>query len=227
MAQNVGGAIPSPATNIKYHDERASLLSQAEFPAKIPTIKGRRVAIIIRDGFDATFVNAVKTALTAAGVVPMVIGPRRRPGKSSAGGEEQPDHHFEAQRSTMFDAFIIAPGTEEQAQSLASSGRVIHWIREAFAHCKVIAALGPSISVLQAALGSLPNVTFASDQSSTDVVNSLGVITAGQYGAAGAKVDFASVASESKGFAGQFDYSMSRHRWYERETQGLTKQVAF
>lgn len=180
VAQNVGGPIPEPAANINYHNERGTQLSQLDFAPKTPTIKSRRVAILIADGFDATFLKTVKGALMAAGAVPHIMGPRRRPVKSSSGSEETPDHHFEGQRSTMFDAILLAPGSEEQAQTLAGNGRVVHWIRESFAHCKPIAALGTSIAVIKVALGNLPSVRLATDLSSTDVVNSLGVVTAGR-----------------------------------------------
>ncbi|KAG9314601.1 hypothetical protein JVU11DRAFT_5404 [Chiua virens] len=51
------------------------------------------------------------------------------------------DHHFEGQRSTLFDAIYI-PSGKEHVRALAKNGRAIHWVREAFGHCKSIAAVG-------------------------------------------------------------------------------------
>ena len=54
------------------------------------------------------------------------------------------DHHFESQRSTLFDAIYI-PSGEEHVKTLAKSGRVVHWVREAFGHLKPIAAVGEGV----------------------------------------------------------------------------------
>lgn len=110
---------------------------------KKPTIATRRIAILIGDGFNSNDVTAVRAAFGSAGAVNFIIGPRR--GKVTAGsglGDGlTTDHHFEGQRSTMFDAVFIPSGAEH-AKSLASNGRVIHWVREAFGHCKAIGAIG-------------------------------------------------------------------------------------
>ena len=92
--------------------------------------------LIIGDGFNFAEYEAVKGALSAAGAFPFTIGPKRQPVKSSTGQRVAPDHHFEGMRSTMFDSLYIPGGNH--VEMLKTQGRVIHWIREAFGHCKAM-----------------------------------------------------------------------------------------
>lgn len=142
VAQNVGAVAPEKPAR-ENHGKTAKGLSQLDFAPKTPTIVSRRIAILVADGFDAGIVGALKTALTAAGAVPFLIGPRRAKIESSGGLSSglMADHHYEGQRSTMFDALIIAPG-EKSSETMRNMGRVIHWVREAFGHLKPIGAIG-------------------------------------------------------------------------------------
>ena len=88
--------------------------------------------------------------IKAGGALPFLIAPRR--GKIYPAGQQKgdsgvmADHHFEAQRSTLFDALYIPSGAES-AKTLKSNGRCIHWVREAFGHLKTIGAIGEGTSV--------------------------------------------------------------------------------
>lgn len=145
VANNVGGTLPEKPGRPN-HGKRTTGLSQFEFMPKVPTIKSRRIAILLADGFDMKEVTGMKTALLAAGAVPFIIGPRRgtiySAGESKGSGKGvQADHHFEGQRSTMFDALFI-PGGGESVKTLAGNGRSLHWMLEAFGHLKTIGAVG-------------------------------------------------------------------------------------
>lgn len=144
MAIKVNGEVPAKPGRPN-HGKKSKGLSQLDFLPKEPTIVSRRIAILITDGFNAIEMQAVRAALTSAKAVCYVIGPRRnyiRPMSSQDFGRGIfADHHFESQRSTLFDALYI-PSGEEHAKTLAKSGRVVHWVREAFGHLKPIAAIG-------------------------------------------------------------------------------------
>lgn len=142
VAINVGGIVPDkPARANPGHS--SATLSQSYYAPKKPTIASRRIAILIADGFNATEVQAVRAAFASAGAVNYIIGARRGEIKAASGlGDSvKADHHFEGQRSTMFDALFI-PSGKEHAKSLATNGRAVHWVREAFGHCKAIGAIG-------------------------------------------------------------------------------------
>ena len=145
VATNVGGIVPDKPAR-ENRGQSSSKLSQLSFAPKEPTIKSRRIAILLADGFNLHEVQALRAALKAGMANTFVIGPRRGQvypdGEAVGSGKGyQADHHYEGQRSTMFDAILI-PGGAKHAQALAGNGRTVHWVREAFGHCKAIGALG-------------------------------------------------------------------------------------
>lgn len=146
VAINVGGVVPETPVR-ENHGRKSAPLSQLYYAPKEPTIKSRRIAILVADGFDMAQVEALRAAIKAGSATSWVIGPRRGwvyPDGVVVGsgkGGVWADHHYEGQRSTMFDAFIV-PGGAKSAQALAENGRTIHWVREAFGHCKAIGAIG-------------------------------------------------------------------------------------
>jgi catalase len=144
VANNVGGDVP-PEPKRKSHMKRAVRISQMDFVPEKPLIKSRRIAILLADGFKADAVEQLRTAMKSNLASTFIIGPRRGKISDAAGTTSvMADHHFEGQRSTLFDALFIAPGSES-AETLKKDGRVIHWVREAFGHCKAIGALGKGL----------------------------------------------------------------------------------
>jgi catalase len=227
-------------TNHPNHGRKTIRVSNFDFIPAVPTIKSRRIAILIADGYDATVVSLMKATLSAAGAVPMIIGPRRNviyPAGGSTGllsGKKEgirADHHFEGQRSTLFDAILIPPGKESVA-SLSKNGRAIHWVREAFGHLKAIGAVGEAVDFVREAVR-LPIVHYATADGGAEVVNSYGVITAAAIDTSDADSVMAEVekpfkiAKEAADFMGKFMYAVSMHRCWERELDGLVEMVAF
>ncbi|KAG6900665.1 hypothetical protein C0993_005898 [Termitomyces sp. T159_Od127] len=226
VSEKVGGALPENPSNIrKPHEKRSDRLSQMYYLPKKPTIASRRIAILIADGFNSTEVQAVRTAFAGMAATTWMIGQRRGEVKADSGPSISVDHHFEGQRSTMFDALLIPSGVNH-AKALAMNGRTVHWVREAFGHCKVIGAIGDGVSVVQHAV-TLPELEFADPSGGDGIVNSYGVITTGKYGVTGAASDIISIAAVPKGFVANFAYELSKHRCWQRELDGLISQVAF
>ncbi|KAI1797596.1 catalase [Ganoderma leucocontextum] len=229
VAINVGGVVPEKLIHPN-PGHKATRLSQFEFASKEPTIKSRRIAILVADGFNLAEVVAIRTLLTAGLATTWVVGPRRGPvypageevGKGVGYGA---DHHWEGQRSTLFDAVII-PGGAKHAQALADSGRCVHWVREAFGHCKTIGALGEGVVFLREAV-KLPNVQFAADLSSDHVATSYGVVTAGKYDVASAAADILTIMQGERGFVSNFAHELSKHRCFQRELDGLTTKIPY
>ena len=152
VALNVGGVVPDKPAR-ENHGKATPTLSQLYYAPKEPTIKSRRIAILVADGFDLAQVEGLRAAIKAGMATSWVIGPRRGwvyPDGAEVGsglGGVWADHHFEGQRSTLFDAFIV-PGGRKSAETLAENGRAIHWVREAFGHCKAIGAIGEGRHIL-------------------------------------------------------------------------------
>ena len=155
VAEKVNGINPEgpPSEN---HGKKSEPLSQRYYFPKKPTIASRRIAILLADGFNMAEVKTIRKMLAREKATTWIIGPRRGKIYAAASDRKEPDvegdslvadHHFEGQRSTLFDALYI-PSGEEHAKTLKESGRVIHWVREAFGHCKAIAAVGEGDSSL-------------------------------------------------------------------------------
>lgn len=73
----------------------------------------------------------------------------------------------------------------------------------------------------------LPEVELQVNTSSDWVRNSYGVVTAGTYSLRSATSDVLEIGPKETGFAANFAYAISQHRYYEREMDGLTSRVAF
>lgn len=222
VAQKVGGPIPTKEGRPN-HGRKAKGLSQFDFTPEAlglaPTIMSRMIAIIIADGFNFIEYESVKGLLSAAGALVFTIGPQRQPVKSSSGQAVSPDHHFEGMRSTMFDSLYIPGG--EHVSTLLKQGRVIHWVREAFGHCKAIGATGEAVRLVQTACG-VEGMAFSTN---TDVVDTYGVVTAADLGSGIGKV--LNMAKGGKNFADAYAYNISQHRNFKRELDGLTSMVAY
>ncbi|KAF9484933.1 catalase [Pholiota conissans] len=228
VAINVNGVVPDKPAR-QNHGKKDATLSQMYYTPKVPTIATRRIAILIADGFDMFEVEAARAIISSGQATMWIIGPRR--GNILAAGQDAgkgsgvvADHHYEGQRSTLFDAIYIPSG--EHSKSLITNGRVIHWIREAFGHCKAIAACGTAVPVINYALG-LPEVKLAKEETS-DVVASYGVVTTGKYGFTSAMRDATlDISPDSTHFVSKFAYEVSQHRCFVREADGLTSRVAY
>ncbi len=105
------------------------------------TIKSRKVAALIADGFDARQLDAMKKALTAQGAQLKTVATRL--GEIAGAGDKSviADFSLLTAASVLFDAVYI-PGGAESIETLYGEGNAIHFVAEAFKHCKAIAATG-------------------------------------------------------------------------------------
>lgn len=225
VAEKAGAPTPTKAGRPN-HGKKAKGLSQFDFTPEAmglePTIASRMVAIIIADGFNLAEYEGVKGALSAAGAFVFTIGPKRQPVIPASGGKGvAPDHHFEGMRSTMFDSIYIPGG--EHVSTLLKQGRVIHWVREAFGHCKAIGATGEAVRLVKAAT-EVDGMVFSTD---ADVVDSYGVVTAGGLGGASGIKEGLKMIKGAKNFLDVYAFNISQHRNFKRELDGLTSMVAY
>jgi catalase len=149
-------------------------------------VLGRVVGIVVGPDPDVAQVAAARDAVTAAGMVPLVIGPKG--GKIGIGGDGPLDvqRTFLTARSVEFDAILVAgavpPAADANPVLDAKAGekgagdaapvdpRVVLMLGEAFRHAKAVGAWGPGADALAAAgcAPGAPGVVVASD--ATDAV---------------------------------------------------------
>lgn len=162
------------------------------------TISTRKVAILVADGVDAKALNTVKTAIVDAGGVVEVIAPRL----GSVAGEDSSsiavDQSFLTAASVLYDAVYIPAGTNS-VSTLLGEPNAIHFVNEAFKHCKAIAADLHAIQVLEATYFAKKLPKDLSDET----VLKQGIV----------------VHSEPEKLAKQFIDAIAKHRFWEREKQ--------
>jgi len=114
------------------------------------TIKGRKIAILAADGVDGQAVEVMKAALMAAGAKAKVLAPRLGSLSTAGGKPVLADHTIMTMPSVAFDALFI-PGGVKSIAALRGSGDALHFLMEAYKHCKAIALSGEAVELLTAA----------------------------------------------------------------------------
>ncbi len=125
---------------------KSKALSMATPAKKLNT---RKVAILAADGVNGESIRLMKENLKAAGVLCDVVGPRL--GFISAeddGAIEAPKSLFTTS-SVLYDA-VYVPGGINSVATIEADPDAIHFLNEAFRHCKPIAADSDALPVLQA-----------------------------------------------------------------------------
>ncbi|PVY42143.1 catalase [Pontibacter virosus] len=162
--------------------------------------KSRRVAILLEEGYDYNEVMQVKEALEAAGVTIEIVSKFQGKRLSSTGQEIEVDKSHVTTASIMYDAVYIPDG-EKSVRKMMGMGDALHFVSEAFKHCKAIATSGFGINLLEKAF--VVGVNFA-DKESGKVLSHSGVVTAGADADAG-------------DFADKFIEAIKKHRHWDRE----------
>ena len=159
-------------------------------------IRTRQVAILAADGVNGDSLNKVKKALIAEGAVVEIIAPRQ--GYITSEGDKQipVNQSFLTAASVCYDAVYVPGGTNSVA-TLEGEPDAIHFLNEAFKHCKAIAADAQALQVLGATYfyKKLP------DDNSNDSVIREGII----------------ISDDTTALTKQFINAIAQHRFWERE----------
>jgi catalase len=126
-----------------------SMVDNPNFPKD--TIKTRKIAVLLADGFDDAAVAGMNKALQKAGATPKTVVPHLGVVTGANGDELKADFSFLTGSSVIFDAVYI-PGGDASVQALAKLAEVHEFVNEAYKHCKAIAASGSGVELLAASL---------------------------------------------------------------------------
>ncbi len=123
-----------------------SLSMAKDVPGAIAT---QKVAILVQEGFDHRGVGRVMKALAQGGALGQLVAPRM--GAVSDDDRVAHDAPFSilTTSSVLFDGVVVAAGPH--ADEWALEADAVDFIREAFRHCKVVAASGEGRGLLAAA----------------------------------------------------------------------------
>jgi len=199
------GVTSVPGMPRKSSIERSEALSMANTIKD--TVKTRKIAILAANGVDADQLTAMKTALTGAGAVPELVSPLPIV-KAGDGSEHRADKTLLTTGSVIYDA-VYVPGGKASASSLAGDGDAVHFVNEAFKHCKAIAATGDGVDLLLASSIGPASSNWTSPEQALQKLN--GIVAERQ-------------PKDLAGVAKQFIQAVAQHRAWDRQS-AATGQV--
>ena len=201
IAKGVGVSAPEQKEGTQVMKESPNVSQERTEHTVKNTIKTRKIAILVADGYDHTGVRQVMQALNGGGAHTDIISKYRGMLKSSSGEKLEVNQNYLTAASVMYDA-VYVPGGKESIDTLKMQGDAIHFINEAFRHCKPLGATGEGVELLKAA--NLPDIKFAGQKSADKVVSDKGVVTSGNRKDAGS-------------FNDSFIAAIAKHRHWDRE----------
>ena len=112
-------------------------------------IRTRKIGFLAADGVDADSVNTVKSALEAEGAVVEVIAPHLGEIVAADNSVIPVQKSLLTAASVLYDAVYVPAGITSSA-TLEADADAVHFLNEAYRHCKAIAAHADARQVLEA-----------------------------------------------------------------------------
>jgi catalase len=159
-------------------------------------IETRQIAILAADGVDAASLNKMTEALEAAGAQTKVIAARLGFLKTQGGKEIKVGQSFLSASSVLFDAVFVPAGLKS-GEALSANADAVHFINEAFKHCKALAFEGEGELLFKA--------SYAGRHAMKEKTAETGIFVSD---------------SGSKNLSKEFIRAISQHRFWERENHG-------
>jgi len=191
-----------PATEIE-PSPALRMVGNPNFTLK--SIKTRKIAFLVADGFNDTAVSEVKMTLMKAGALVITVAPRLGVLTGAGGDSLNADFSLLTGASVLFDA-VYVPDGEASVASLQAEPETLNFLGEAYRHCKTIAASGAGIELLAKAGLPVSSEESAENGSAMEASLDPGVIV--------------SRDGNTLALAENFVLGIARHRHWERELLG-------
>jgi len=154
--QPINHGVPADANPAKYESRIVKPALQASAALSMAnttkdSIKTRMIAVLATDGVDGKALNDLKTALIAEGAMPKIVATHGGFIKDDNGAAIKADFTFLTAASVLFDAVYI-PGGAASVTAIAAEADALHFVTEAFKHCKAIGAGAEGEQILRASL---------------------------------------------------------------------------
>ncbi|HTL10648.1 MAG TPA: catalase HPII [Chitinophagaceae bacterium] len=155
------------------------------------SIRTRKIALLAADGVDEQSLLRMKKALEAEGAMTDIIAPRLGVITAENNTEIPVTQSLLTAASVMYDAVYVAGGVN-CAATLEGEPDAVHFLNEAFRHCKAIAAHSSAMQVLEA--------TYFSKRIQEKK-----------------REDGILIADDTKRLAADFITAIAQHRFWDRE----------
>jgi catalase len=209
IAPPINHSIPADGDPAKFQPKRpkkaSGFVSPALSMASTPkdSIQTRKIAFLVADGFDEAAVATMTKALQAEGALPKFVAPRGGTLLGAKGKELKVDFSLLTTSSVLFDAVYVPGGTQSVA-TLRRDADAVHFINEAYKHCKAIAATGEGVDLLLASYFASALQDKEGAAQATAAANGLIVNT----------------AADARKVADAFIAAIAEHRYWVREQKG-------
>jgi catalase len=180
------------------------------------SIATRKIAMLIAEGFDGAGAAVVREALVAQGAIVEAVAPTLGLIGAEQGDGVEADKTFKTAASVFYDA-IFVPGGEASVAALETNGDAMHFLQEAYKHCKAVATLGVAAELiaddedsedLELERRDAGDSTEQDDAPDAAVISDLGIVSARDPSAAGE-------------LATRFIEAIAMHRHWERDIEGM------
>jgi catalase len=119
--------------------------------AKDPgTLRGRKAGILLTDGFDTPLLASIQAAFKKEKARVALIAPKIGGATGNDGQHVDADFTVSGGPSFFFDTVVLLPSAEG-CQALLKEAAAVNWVRDAFAHLKVIGYVDAARPLLDAA----------------------------------------------------------------------------
>jgi catalase len=150
----LNGSIPADGLREDYiPEQKEGELAKSEALSMAGTFRDsiatRKVAILAADGVDGKSLSKMKDVVVAKGAVVHVIAPKLGEIISADDEHIQVDESFLTAASVLYDA-VYLPGGVNSSAALEAEANAVHFLNEAFKHCKPVAADASAIQVIEA-----------------------------------------------------------------------------
>jgi len=154
LAQRLADALGMPLPPAQPRALAAPVRSEVEASAALSlmtrpgdgSIAGRRVAVLVAEGTDATPLRALYGGLLAASAAPRFVGVKLGRVKASRGGDIDIEATLETMPAPMWDAVVI----DGSAGALAQVGHAREFVMDQFRHCKAMLVASEAGALLSA-----------------------------------------------------------------------------
>jgi catalase len=122
-----------------------------------PTLKGRKVAVLLANGFNLKLKNSLVGALKKEGATPAIVAPKVGGVEDSTGAKQPAEMALRGSPSVLFDAVAILAGPDGD-KKLAADPDAVNFLMDACRHLKAIGLSGVPELTAKAGAASLPGV---------------------------------------------------------------------
>ena len=141
--QPINHSIPADGNPAKFQPksvdqglESSAALSMAN--TKKDSIQTRKIAVLAANGVNGNSIEQMKKALTDKGAVVEIIAPKLGEIKNDKGAAIKVDKNLRTVASVLYDA-VYVPGGKDSIAALMNEADAIHFVDQAYKHCKAIA----------------------------------------------------------------------------------------